>query len=206
MIDTKKLMQLKELYDQGILTKEEYEKEKALILADKSTDRPVYTRQNATVASSQGDIFHKPYTINESASASAQYDFQKLMQEHGLYSEESKESDLRTEACLFAQAVALQTLKAPASAVFCDLNEMSVNEQSNGTLKVRGYVNAQNSYGALIKTYFSYDVVKESDGWKCCNVFVPTVAKQTHGWVIFLIIFFGLDILGGLIWVLIELI
>ena len=55
-------------------------------------------------------------------------------------------------------------LKAPLSAVMCSPEELVITSvDTNGKYKVSGYVNAQNSYGAMIKTNFNY-TVKENNG------------------------------------------
>ena len=106
---------------------------------------------------------------NEQMSAAAQADYQKKLTE---YAEQNGEPDERTQAKLFAQAVELQVLKAPLTAIFCGLDEMTLQENANGSYTVSGYVNAQNSYGALIKTPFSLLVFKVNEEWKTGSKFV----------------------------------
>jgi hypothetical protein len=52
-----------------------------------------------------------------------------------------------------AQDLILEELKAPLSAVFPDITEVTVKEQ-NHRVYVTGYVDAQNSFGALIRKDF----------------------------------------------------
>lgn len=58
-------------------------------------------------------------------------------------------------------------LKSPSSAKFCPQNEISIYEASDGII-VSGYVDADNSFGAKIRNYFT--VTLTSDGQYLKNV------------------------------------
>lgn len=62
-----------------------------------------------------------------------------------------------------------RSLKSPYSAILCppeDLRVVPKGQGSAGNKKftVYGYVDSQNSYGAMLRTDFEYDVTELSDG------------------------------------------
>lgn len=58
-------------------------------------------------------------------------------------------------------------LKAPLTAVLCDKDELVfVKDLGNDKMYIaKGYVNSQNSYGAMIKTDFAIGIMWEEDHW-----------------------------------------
>ena len=82
---------------------------------------------------------------------------------------ELKETDVvideATEAKLFAISFQELLLVAPASAKFAPLEEISCVAE-NDVYIVSGYVDSQNSYGAMIRTPFSLKVKKTNGMWQ----------------------------------------
>ncbi len=56
------------------------------------------------------------------------------------------------------------SLKSPMSAVLCSSNEFRITE-GNGFYTIEGYVNSQNSYGAMIATDFSVTATYNNGKW-----------------------------------------
>ena len=118
-----------------------------------------------------------PGTVNEQMSQRAQFDFNRLLEQYRAAGTEVTDV---TAAALFAQAVELQLLKAPASAVFCPLGQMTVSPM-NGAYVVKGFVDAQNSYGAMMRTPFTLTVMKTPYGWKSVDSFINSGAQIAAG-------------------------
>ncbi|MBQ9468595.1 MAG: hypothetical protein IJU52_06285 [Clostridia bacterium] len=144
-------------------------------------------------------------TVNEQMSQAAQFEFKKRL---NAYRAAGNETNERIEAALFAQAVESQTLKAPLSAVFCSIEEMNI-QYENGAYTVSGYVDAQNNYGAMVRTPFRITVMKVGGVWKNADTFVSssanvaaTVAANAAIYWIFGIII--TVVLGGFIYLLIN--
>ena len=138
----------------------------------------------------------KPKVIaNEEMSAKAQFAFnEKIAQTK----ETAIQIDDIVEAKLFAQSVELQLLKSPASAQFCSLEEMTVTTAGDVYI-VNGYVDSQNSYGAVIRTPFTITVFKDNGVWKNADKFVDTSSVIQGKIISHTIIWWILGIIGSLI-------
>lgn len=105
----------------------------------------------------------------------------------------------RDAAALYAQCIETQVLKAPATAQFPPLSDMIVNG-SSGNYSVSGYVDSQNSYGAVIRTQYTYNVVMDQTGrWTCPNKFVSTQSQINSQMMGNTILWWILGILGTII-------
>jgi hypothetical protein len=113
----------------------------------------------------QSDAINNNKNDNIAIVKSAFMQYQRRVKEYEQNGILLSESD---KAALFAQCIELQVLKTPSSAVFPPLNEMRVSG-SDGRYTVSGYVDSQNSYGAMIRTNYTYNVHYSSliGEWTC---------------------------------------
>lgn len=125
----------------------------------------------------------------------AQFEFSKRLAE---FIEKNGSISERDEAILFAQAVEMQLLKAPQTAVFPSLEQFNVIE-NNGSYKVSGFVDSQNSYGASIRTPFTINVNKNGGAWSCSDSFISTTAQVGAQMAGNTILFWILGIIGTII-------
>lgn len=140
------------------------------IIIDKTINSSNSVNDETTV---KEDSTQQPKVIaNEGMSVQAQFAFNEKMAQ---IKETAIQIDDMVEAKLFAQAVELQLLKAPATAQFCSLEEMTVTTMGD-VYVVSGYVDSQNSYGAIVRTPFKITVFKDNGVWKNADKFINTSA------------------------------
>ncbi len=104
----------------------------------------------------------------------------------------------REEAILFAQGIELCNLKSPQSAIFPNINEFNV-EVKGDVYVVTGYVDSQNSYGAMIRTPFTLSVKKTNERWQCVNNFISNEKIISNQMLQNSVIWWILSILGTII-------
>ena len=63
-----------------------------------------------------------------------------------------------------------KTLKAPATAKFQNYNEFTARQEASGSYLVRGYVDSQNSYGAMIRTSFRCQLKRDAGQWSLMEI------------------------------------
>ena len=87
-------------------------------------------------------------------------------------------------------AVIKPLLKAPLTAVLCSREELSITTDGNGNYTIIGYVNSQNSYGAMIKTGFRATAVQANGNWQLLNVKLENQAGKNlaASWLIGILI------------------
>ena len=70
-------------------------------------------------------------------------------------------------------------LKAPMTAVLCEQEQMVITN-NNGEYDIRGFVNSQNSYGALIATDFAVKARYYNGSWVISSVSVGKLAAKNY--------------------------
>jgi len=63
-----------------------------------------------------------------------------------------------------------KTLKAPSTADFQNYNNFSAWGTGDGPFGITGYVDAQNSFGAKIRTTFTCELRKSGENWQLVNI------------------------------------
>ncbi len=76
-----------------------------------------------------------------------------------------EEKSRDTEAYVCAIDVVESHLKAPSTADFCGFDEARVTDLGNNKYKVTGYVDAQNSFGAVVREYFYVTLTLTKNGY-----------------------------------------
>lgn len=69
------------------------------------------------------------------------------------------------DAWVCAQDIVNSNLKAPATAKFCSYTEATITHNGGSDYTVKGYVDAENSYGAKIRTYFTVTLTLTEKGY-----------------------------------------
>jgi hypothetical protein len=78
-------------------------------------------------------------------------------------SDSSSSGPTKIEAFVMSQSFVEKMLKAPSTADFCSYSDATVTDLGDGRFRVSAYVDAQNSFGAKIRTNYT-SVLKTTDG------------------------------------------
>lgn len=76
------------------------------------------------------------------------------------------------DAFYCATLIVKDYLKAPSTAKFCKLSDATVTHLGNGEYKVTGWVDAENSYGAMIRSDFIVTYTATEKGFKNGNAII----------------------------------
>lgn len=78
----------------------------------------------------------------------------------------SSVSNRKRDAWVCAQDIVQSELKSPSTAKFCSYTEATVTSLGNDKYKIKGYVDAQNGFGAIIRTKFTVTLTLTARGYK----------------------------------------
>jgi len=81
------------------------------------------------------------------------------------------ENDER-DAWVCAQNVVENHLKSPSTADFCSYPEATITDLGNNKYKIVGYVDAQNSFGAVIRSYFTVTLTLTESGYTDARCYI----------------------------------
>jgi hypothetical protein len=71
----------------------------------------------------------------------------------------------RIDAYLVCQDFVSEDLKSPATAEFASMSDSIIKNTSGDSWSVTSYVDAQNSFGAMLRMYFVCDLTYRGDGY-----------------------------------------
>lgn len=69
-----------------------------------------------------------------------------------------------------SQLMVMDHLKAPSTAEFPLFNEASVKQLDAKTWRVSSYVDAQNSFGAMLRTRYTVTIEDMGENWKLLDI------------------------------------
>ena len=75
-------------------------------------------------------------------------------------------NDRKRDAWVCAVAVVKNRLKSPSTADFCSYPEATITDLGNNRYKIQGYVDAQNSFGATVRSKFTVTLTLTEKGYK----------------------------------------
>jgi len=74
--------------------------------------------------------------------------------------------DPEIEAFTYSKSFVEKILKAPSTADFCSYSDATIYPSGTG-YTVTGWVDAENSFGAMLRAEFSVELHKSGDNWLC---------------------------------------
>lgn len=77
----------------------------------------------------------------------------------------SSSSSKETDAKICAVKAVEDTLKAPSTAEFCSYSEMEATNLGGNEWKITGYVDAENSFGAMLREYWTVRLTLTDSGF-----------------------------------------
>ena len=80
------------------------------------------------------------------------------------------DESVRSDAKWMCKEFVEKTLKAPSTAEFQSYNNFSASGTGEGPFQVSGYVDAENSFGAKIRTQFICELRRTGDNWQLENL------------------------------------
>lgn len=113
--------------------------------------------QDTNTQTKTSDTYHSSHSSGRSSTSSSSY---------------TKKTDTNTarhsddDAFYCAQLIVEDYLKAPSTAKFCKLSDATVTHLGNGEYMVTGWVDAENSYGATIRSNFVVTYTATEKGFK----------------------------------------
>jgi len=75
-------------------------------------------------------------------------------------------SDRKKDAWVCAIDVVENRLKSPSTADFCSYPEATITDLGNNRYRIKGYVDAQNSFGATVRSQFTVTLTLTESGYK----------------------------------------
>jgi len=82
----------------------------------------------------------------------------------------NKSDDSETDAKICAKKAVEDRLKAPSTADFCSYTEMDATYLGDDRWKITGYVNAENSFGAMVRQNWTVTLTLTASGFTDYNV------------------------------------
>ena len=120
----------------------------------------------------------KANPVEPAPAAQPAYTQAPVQQEAPVYTQPPVVEDMDSLLAAVLNAIRPQ-LKAPMTAVLCEREQMSITN-NNSEYDIRGFVNSQNSYGAMIATDFAVKARYYNGSWVISKVTVGKLAAKNY--------------------------